>query len=87
MFRIQLTDPQRTELQALRRTDLPAVSRSRLEMVLLSDLGWSAPRIAGHLGCHPHTARSALKGFAERGTPAFYPTPLAPSRTTPAGRP
>jgi hypothetical protein len=73
MLRISLTDEQRTELHALRRTDLPPVARDRLEMVLLSSSGWSAPRIAEHLGCHPHTARSALKGFAARGTEAFYP--------------
>ena len=42
-------------------------------MVFLSDTGWSAPRIAGHLGRHPHTVRAALKGFAARGAKAFYP--------------
>lgn len=47
-------------------------------MVLLSDAGWSAPRIARHLGCHPHTARSALKGFATRGVTAFYPDASGP---------
>jgi putative transposase len=78
MLRTSLTDTQRTELRDLRRTDLPPVVRDRLEMVLLSDAGWSAPRIAGHLGCHPHTARSALKGFAARGTKAFYPDTPGP---------
>ncbi len=46
MLHLHLTDTQRIELQALRRTNLPAVFRSRLEMILLFDLGWSAPRIA-----------------------------------------
>jgi hypothetical protein len=78
MLRTSLTDAQRTELHDLRRTDLPPVARDRLEMVLLSDAGWSAPRIAGHLGCHPHTARSALKGFAARGVKAFYPDAPGP---------
>jgi transposase len=78
MIRIQLTDTQRADLQALRRTDLPAVARDRLEMVLLADAGWSAPRIAEHLGCHPHTARSALKGFRDRGTAAFWPVQPGP---------
>jgi transposase len=73
MLRIQLTDTQRTELQALRRTALPPVARDRLDIILLSDAGWSAPRIAQHLGCHPHTSRAALRGFAEQGTAAFYP--------------
>jgi putative transposase len=73
MLRTQLTDAQREELHTLRRTALPAVARDRLEIVLLSDAGWSAPRIARHLGCHPHTSRAALRGFADHGTAAFYP--------------
>lgn len=78
MLRTSLTDSQRSELQALRRTDLPAVSRDRLEMVLMSAAGWSAPKIAQHQGRHPHTVRSALKGFAARGTEAFYPDAPGP---------
>ncbi|WP_202947374.1 helix-turn-helix domain-containing protein, partial [Zavarzinella formosa] len=78
MLHLHLTDTQRVELQALRRANLPAVSRNRLEMILLFDAGWSAPRIAGHLGCHPHTTRAALKGFLARGTAAFTPEPPGP---------
>ena len=78
MLRTSLTDSQRAELQSLRRSDLPAVSRDRLEMVLLSAAGWSPPRIAEHLGRHPHTVRSALKGFRDRGTAAFSPDKPGP---------
>lgn len=78
MLRIQLDDPMRQELRALRRTALPARVRDRLAMVLLSDAGWSAPRIAAHLGCHPHTARAALKGFQQRGLPALWPSRPGP---------
>jgi putative transposase len=78
MIRIHLTDEQRTELQALRQSDLPAVARSRLEMVFLSDAGWSAPRIARHLGNHPHTVRAALKGYRQQGNAAFYPDKPGP---------
>jgi transposase len=73
MLRIQLDNAPRAELQALRRTDLPAAARDRLEMVLLADAGWSAPRIARHLGRNPHTARAALKGFRDRGLAALWP--------------
>jgi putative transposase len=73
MLRIQLTAAQRSELRAVRRSDLPAAARDRLEVVLLSDAGWSPPRIAAHLGRHPHTVRAALKGFRDRGTAAFRP--------------
>src|SRR5688500_240542 len=78
MLRTSLTESQRAELHALRRTDLPAVARDRLEMVLLSAAGWSPPRIAGHLDRHPHTVRAALKGFAARGTAAFHPDAPGP---------
>jgi transposase len=78
MLRTSLTDSQRSELQALRRTDLSAVSRDRLEMLLMSAAGWSAPKIAQHLGRHPHTVRAALKGFAARGTEALYPDAPGP---------
>jgi len=78
MIRIHLTEDQRSELQALRQTDLPAVARTRLEMVFLSAAGWSAPKIAQHLGHPPHTVRSALKGFRDRGTAAFQPDKPGP---------
>ena len=78
MLHTTLTEAQRAELHTLRRSDLPAVTRDRLEMVLLSAAGWSPPRIARHLGRHPHTVRAALKGFAARGTQAFYPDPPGP---------
>lgn len=73
MLRTSLSDSQRADLQALRRTDLPAVARDRLEMVLPSAAGWSPPGIAQHLGRHPHTVRAALKGYAARGVKALYP--------------
>jgi putative transposase len=78
MIHTTLSEAQRTELQALRRTALPAVARDRLEMVLMSATGWSPPRIGQHLGRHPHTVRAALKGYAARGTQAFYPDTPGP---------
>jgi transposase len=78
MLRTTLTDSQRAELQALRRTDLPAVARDRLEVVLLSSAGWSPPRIAEHLDRHPHTVRAGLRGFATRGVKAFDPDAPGP---------
>jgi putative transposase len=73
MLRIHLSDSQRPELQSLRQSNLPAVARTRLEMVFLSDAGWFAPAIARHVGHRPHTVRAALKGFRHRGTVALYP--------------
>src|SRR3954468_22912636 len=78
MIRIHLDDTTREELQTLRKQDLPARVRDRLEMVLLSAAGWSAPRIAAHLGCHHHTARAALQGFLRQGSAALWPDKPGP---------
>lgn len=40
---------------------------------MLSDAGWSPPRIARHLGCHAHTSRAVLQAFRDRGQPALGP--------------
>jgi transposase len=78
MIHIQLDDPTRDELRRLRHTYLSDTARDRLEMILLSDAGWSPPRIARHLGCHPHTARAALKGYRDHGLAALLPQPPGP---------
>jgi putative transposase len=72
MIRTQLDDATRDELQALRREPLPPKVRDRIEMVLLSDAGWSAPRIATHLGYCGQTVRDRLRAFLARGTDALH---------------
>jgi hypothetical protein len=67
----------------LRRTALPARVRDRLEIVLLSGVGWSPPRIARHLGCHPHTTRAVLKAFRDRGQTALWPDRPGPEPDEP----
>lgn len=50
MYRVQFDDFARQELN--RRTHLPEIApntRDRLEMLRLSDAGWSIPKIAVHL--------------------------------------
>ncbi len=79
MIRIMLDDATRDELRTLRRTSLPPTARDRIEMVTLADAGWSAPRIAGHLGCHPQTVRDLLHAFQARGTEALYPFRSGPA--------
>jgi len=78
MIRIRLDDATRNELQALRRTDLPPAARDRLEMLLLSEAGWSPPRIAAHLGRYPQTVRNFFHDFQARGIPALYPDKPGP---------
>jgi putative transposase len=79
MIRIMLDDTTRSELKSLRRARLAPKVRDRIEMVTLSDAGWSPPRIAAHLGCHPQTVRDALRAFAARGTAALYPFRSGPA--------
>ena len=79
MIRIHLDDTTRNELKALRRTDLPHKVRDRIEMVTLSDAGWSAPKIAAHLGRHPQTVRDLLRSFLARGTAAPRPFRSGPA--------
>src|ERR1041384_4668388 len=72
MYRISLTAEQRRELR--RRTHqagLAPSTRDRLEMVGLSDAGWSVPRIARHLGQHEQTVRAWIKAFLAGGFDAL----------------
>ena len=46
-------------------------TRDRLEMVRLSDAGWSVPRIARHLGQHEQTVRAWIKAFLAGGFDAL----------------
>jgi transposase len=73
MIRITLDDATRDGLRALRRTERDPKARDRIEMVTLSDAGWSAPRIAAHLDRHPQTVRDLLRAFAARGIASLYP--------------
>ena len=67
-YRVTLTPAQRAELheRARQRVLAPAV-RDRLEMVRLSDLGWSVPQVAQYLGKHEQTVRKYIKAFLAAG--------------------
>ncbi len=68
MIRLTLTDAERAAVRALRHdAALSPAERDRVEMVLLSDAGWPAPRIAAHLACHVATVRGVLKRFRAGG--------------------
>jgi transposase len=87
MYRIQLTAEQRQELRRrTRAAGLAAATRDRLEMIRLSDAGWSPPRIARHLGLHEQTVRTWLKVFLAAGFDALANRPHArpQSALTPA---
>ena len=76
MYRVMLTTDQHVEL--LRRTRQAGIApstRDRLEMVRLSDAGWSVPTIARHLGVHEQTVRAWIKAFLAKGFEALTNKP------------
>jgi transposase len=76
MYRVTLTNEQRQELQRrTRQVGIAPSTRDRLEMVRLSDAGWSVPKIARHLGLHEQTVRAWIKAFISRGFDALTNKP------------
>lgn len=76
MYRVVLNDETRSEL--IRRARQPKIApktRDRLEMLRLSDAGWSIPRIARHLCYHEQTVRHWIKVFLREGFEALADTP------------
>jgi putative transposase len=68
MYRVHLTPSERAALQTLRHDKtLVPLERDRVEMLLLSELGWSPPRIAAHLGACAKTVRLVVRGFSATG--------------------
>ncbi len=86
LYQARLDEADRLEL--IRRTRLPDIAprtRDRLEMVRLSDAGWSVPRIAKHLGAHSQTVRHWIKAYLVGGFDALSDRPHTgmPSAITP----
>jgi putative transposase len=84
-IRVSLTPEQREELhhRSRERVVAPRV-RDRLEMIRLSDLGWSVPRIARTLNLHEQTVRKYIKAFMAHGFDALpdRPRPGRPKTIT-----
>ena len=73
MIRLTLTDDQRAALQAARRDPtFTPTERDRVEMGLLSAMGWSPPAIAQHLGYCAATVRTVLKQFPTTGVAGLH---------------
>lgn len=68
MYRVQLDDAARQELhRRSHQFHVAPRTRDRLEMIRLSDKGWSVPQIARHMSCHEQTARYWIKTFLVEG--------------------
>jgi len=76
MYRVHLSEAQREELkQRAREPGIMARTRDRLEMVRLSDAGWSIPRIAKLLRTDEKRVRRWVKAFLTGG---FHALPEKP---------
>src|SRR5262249_13232242 len=87
MYRVRLTAAQTQKLQ--QRAHDPGVkprTRDRLEMVRLSDAGWSVPKIAVHFQQSEKCVRHWIKAFLQGGFDALpdQPHPGQQSALTPA---
>jgi len=86
MYRVKLDEVGHERLRGLtHQRSLAPRTRTRLEMVRLSDAGWSHPKIAGHLRQHPQTVRHWIKVFLLDGFAGLddLPYPGQPSAITP----
>ena len=76
MYRVSLTEEQRDDLRRrLRSHNLEPRTRERLEMVSLSDAGWSIPRIARHVRRSEERVRFWIKKFLQEGFDALPDQP------------
>jgi transposase len=83
MLRVTLSRTDEAAVQALYRDPrLTALERDRLEMLRLSALGLSPPRIAACLGCHPATVRTMLTRVAAHGPAGIRRTRPGPPPDT-----
>jgi len=83
MIRLRLTHAERDAVRALRHdATVRPPERDRVELVLLADAGWSVPRLAAHLACHPATVRGVLKRFRAEGPGSLRRAPPGPPPDT-----
>ena len=74
MLRIQLDEPQQTELRQAARQVIGRVSE-RIHFVLLSHQGYSPPEIGELLGYDAATVRTWLKAYVEHGLAGLEDAP------------
>jgi len=83
MIHIRLTSEQRDVVMSLRRDPtLSSAERDRVEMILLTNQGWSVPQIASHLGYCLATVRRLFRQFTEEGLGALRHKPPGPPKDT-----
>lgn len=76
MYRVHLDEAAGQELhRRSRQRRLAPRTRDRLEMVHLSDAGWSVPKIAHHLRFHERSVRTWIKAYLGGGFDALDDRP------------
>jgi transposase len=76
MYRIRLTEQQQQELhKRAHQHGIAPRTRERLEIVRLSDKGWSIPKIALHMDLHEQTVRLWVKAFLKGDFDALQDKP------------
>ena len=83
MYHVTLDEKARQELK--RNAHQPNITpdmRDRLEMLRLSDAGWSIPRIARHLQQHEQTVRYWIKQYLQSGFEALRNKPRGGSQSS-----
>jgi hypothetical protein len=84
MIRIHLDDATRSQLTALRRYDLPAAARDRIEMVSLADAGWSRPASPPTSAITPKRSAIGSATSSLGGPTPCYPAGPEPNPTSAA---
>jgi len=75
-LRIALTPEEDETLSELRQApSVPQRTRDRAHILRLNAQGWNAPAIAEIFGCHPHTVRTTLRRWEERGLRGLWEAP------------
>ena len=76
MYRVHFDDTARHELiRRAHQAKIAPSTRDRLEMLRLSDAGWSIPKIALYLQMHEQTIRRWVKTFLVEGFDALVDPP------------
>lgn len=82
MYRVSLDDEARNELkQRAHEQNIDPSVRDRLEMLRLSDAGWSIPRIGRHMQQHEQTVRFWIKQYLQDGFDALKNKPRGGSES------
>jgi transposase len=75
-LRVILTPDESDMLRELRlATTVPQRTRDRAHLLRLNSQGWNTPELAEMFEVHPHTVRTTIKRWEERGLSGLFEAP------------